>query len=47
MSELFITTARYAMSAESIAKEPLAGSLFRISTTFKGSKSNRYERTGT
>jgi sugar lactone lactonase YvrE len=46
MSELFITTARYAMNAESLAKEPLAGSLFKISTTFKGSKSNRYERTG-
>jgi sugar lactone lactonase YvrE len=45
MSELFITTARYAMNAESLAKEPLAGSLFKISTTFKGSKSNRYERT--
>ena len=46
MSELFITTARYAMNAESIAKEPLAGSLFKLSTAFKGSKSNRYERTG-
>ena len=46
MSELFITTARYAMNAESLAKEPLAGSLFKIITTFKGSKSNRYERTG-
>jgi sugar lactone lactonase YvrE len=46
MSDLFITTARYAMNAESLAKEPLAGSLFKISTTFKGSKSNRYERTG-
>jgi len=46
MSELFITTARYAMNSESLAKEPLAGSLFRLSTTFKGSKSNRYERTG-
>ena len=47
MSELFITTARYAMNSESLAKEPLAGSLFKLSTTFKGSKSNRYERTGT
>ncbi|MCX6445062.1 MAG: SMP-30/gluconolactonase/LRE family protein [Actinobacteria bacterium] len=46
MTELFITTARYAMNSESLAKEPLAGSLFRLSTTFKGSKSNRYERTG-
>ena len=46
MSELFITTARYAMNSESLAKEPLAGSLFKLSTTFKGSKSNRYERTG-
>ena len=47
MTELFITTARYAMNSESLAKEPLAGSLFKLSTTFKGSKSNRYERTGT
>jgi sugar lactone lactonase YvrE len=47
MSELFITTARYAMNSESLAKEPLAGSLFKLSTTFKGSTSNRYERTGT
>ena len=46
MTELFITTARYAMNSESLAKEPLAGSLFKLSTTFKGSKSNRYERTG-
>lgn len=42
MSELFITTARYAMNAESLAKEPLAGSLFKVKTEFKGSKSNRY-----
>lgn len=47
MSELFITTARYAMNSESLAREPLAGSLFKLSTTFKGSKSHRYERTGT
>ena len=42
MSELFITTARYAMNSESLAREPLAGSLFKLSTTFKGSKSHRY-----
>jgi sugar lactone lactonase YvrE len=42
MSELFITTARYAMNAESLAKEPLAGSLFKVKTEFKGSNSNRY-----
>lgn len=42
MSELFITTAQYAMDAEALSKDPLAGSLFRVQTTFKGSKSNRY-----
>ena len=42
MSELFITTAQYAMDAEALSKDPLAGSLFRAQTTFKGSKSNRY-----
>jgi sugar lactone lactonase YvrE len=42
MSELYITTAQYAMDAEALSKDPLAGSLFRVQTTFKGSKSNRY-----
>jgi hypothetical protein len=42
MSELFITTAQYAMSPESLSREPLAGSLFRVKTAFKGSPSNRY-----
>jgi sugar lactone lactonase YvrE len=42
MSELFITTAQYAMDAEALSKDPLAGSLFRVKTTFKGSASNRY-----
>ncbi len=35
-------TAQYAMDAEALSKDPLAGSLFRVQTTFKGSKSNRY-----
>jgi sugar lactone lactonase YvrE len=42
MSELFITTAQNGMDSDSLAREPLAGSLFRAKTTFKGSKSNRY-----
>lgn len=42
MSELFITTAQYGMDLDSLIREPLAGSLFRVKTTFKGSKSNRY-----
>lgn len=42
MSELFITTAQYGMDSDSLIREPLAGSLFRVKTTFKGSKSNRY-----
>jgi sugar lactone lactonase YvrE len=42
MSELFITTAQYAMDAEALSKDPLAGSLFRVKTSFKGSASNRY-----
>jgi sugar lactone lactonase YvrE len=42
MSELFITTAQYGMDSDSLTREPLAGSLFRVKTTFKGSKSNRY-----
>jgi sugar lactone lactonase YvrE len=42
MSELYITTAQYAMDAEALSKDPLAGSLFRVQTTFKGSASNRY-----
>jgi sugar lactone lactonase YvrE len=42
MSELFITTAQYAMDAEALSKDPLAGSLFRVKTSFKGSVSNRY-----
>jgi sugar lactone lactonase YvrE len=42
MSELYITTAQYAMDAETLSKDPLAGSLFRVKTSFKGSASNRY-----
>jgi len=42
MSDLFITTAQYGMDSDSLAREPLAGSLFRAKTIFKGSKSNRY-----
>jgi len=42
MSELFITTAQNGMDSDALAREPLAGSLFRAKTTFKGSKSNRY-----
>jgi sugar lactone lactonase YvrE len=42
MSELYITTAQYAMDAEALNKDPLAGSLFRVKTSFKGSASNRY-----
>jgi sugar lactone lactonase YvrE len=42
MSELFITTAQYAMDADTLSRDPLAGSLFRVKTSFKGSVSNRY-----
>ena len=42
MSELFITTAHNGMDSDALAREPLAGSLFRAHTSFKGSKSNRY-----
>ena len=42
MSELYITTAQYAMDADTLSRDPLAGSLFRVKTTFKGSASNRY-----
>ena len=42
MSELFITTAQNGMDSDSLIREPLAGSLFRAKTTFKGSKSNRF-----
>ena len=42
MSELFITTAHNGMDSDALIKEPLAGSLFRARTSFKGSKSNRY-----
>lgn len=42
MSELYITTAQNGMDADSLIRQPLAGSLFRAKTTFKGSKSNRF-----
>ena len=42
MSELYITTAQYAMDSNALAREPLAGSLFKVKTRFKGSQSNRY-----
>jgi sugar lactone lactonase YvrE len=42
MSELYITTAQNGMDSDSLIREPLAGSLFRVKTSFKGSKSNRY-----
>jgi sugar lactone lactonase YvrE len=42
MSELFITTAHNGMDSDALSREPLAGSLFRARTSFKGSKSNRY-----
>jgi sugar lactone lactonase YvrE len=42
MSELYITTAQNGMDSDSLIREPLAGSLFRAKTSFKGSKSNRY-----
>ena len=42
MSELFITTAQYGMDADTLSRDPLAGSLFRVKTSFKGSASNRY-----
>jgi len=42
MSELYITTAQNGMGSDSLIREPLAGSLFRAKTSFKGSKSNRY-----
>lgn len=42
MSELFITTAQNGMDSEALTREPLAGSLFRVQTSFKGSKSNRF-----
>jgi len=42
MSELYITTAQNGMDSDSLIREPLAGSLFRVKTSFKGSKSNRF-----
>jgi len=42
MSELYITTAQNGMDSDSLIREPLAGSLFRAKTSFKGSKSNRF-----
>jgi sugar lactone lactonase YvrE len=42
MSDLFITTANNGMDSDALSREPLAGSLFRARTSFKGSKSNRY-----
>lgn len=42
MSELFITTAQNGMDSEALSREPLAGSLFRVHTSFQGSKSNRF-----
>ena len=42
MSELYITTAQNGMDSDSLVREPLAGSLFRAKTVFKGSKSNRF-----
>jgi sugar lactone lactonase YvrE len=42
MSELYITTAQNGMDSDSLVREPLAGSLFRAKTAFKGSKSNRF-----
>ncbi len=42
MSELYITTAQNGMDSDSLIREPLAGSLFRVKTSFKGRKSNRY-----
>ncbi len=40
MSELYITTAQNGMDSDSLIREPLAGSLFRGKTSFKGRKSN-------
>lgn len=42
MSELYITTAQNGMDSDSLIRQPLAGSLFRAKTAFKGSKSNRF-----
>ncbi len=42
MSELYITTTQNGMDSDSLVREPLAGSLFRAKTVFKGSKSNRF-----
>ncbi len=42
MSDLYITTAQNGMDSDSLIREPLAGSLFRVKTSFKGRKSNRY-----
>jgi sugar lactone lactonase YvrE len=42
MSDLYITTAQNGMDSDSLIREPMAGSLFRAKTTFKGSKSNRF-----
>lgn len=42
MSELYITTAQNGMDSDSLIRQPLAGSLFRAKTAFKGNKSNRF-----
>lgn len=40
LSDLYVTTARYLLSPEQLAQEPLAGSLFKISTNTCGKVEN-------
>jgi sugar lactone lactonase YvrE len=44
LDELYITTARVGLKPEILAKEPLAGSLFRVRVPFHGVKCNRFGR---
>lgn len=42
LDELYITTARAGLSPESLAREPLAGSLFRVRVPYQGVAAQRY-----
>jgi sugar lactone lactonase YvrE len=44
MNELFITSARYAMSEEDIKKYPLSGGLFKVITDVEGMPSFEFEK---
>ncbi|AZB44145.1 SMP-30/gluconolactonase/LRE family protein [Bacillus sp. FJAT-42376] len=43
LDELYITTGRENLEGEELAKQPLAGAIFKYKTDTKGVKSNRYK----